>query len=104
MLIIEYEGEGMVTLKRKVALGVIGFSSLAIAIVLLKYPYYYWLGQEAYIPKSNPDAGYVLPKSQEAWIYFIFGVFFLVLSFIFLLAFRRTEPHRIPRLKEILTI
>lgn len=86
--------EGMVTLKRKVALGVIGFSSLAIAIVLLHYPYYYWLGQEAYIPKSNPDAGYVLPQSPEAWIYFIFGVFFLVFSFIILATFRRTETGR----------
>ena len=80
------------TSRRKMTLGVIGSLGFAVAFILLWCPYYYWLGPEAYIPKNNPDAGYAFPQTPEAWIYFVLGVFFLGLSFVAFVLFRRTEP------------
>ena len=79
-------------LRRKVTLGLVGSISLTVSFILLGCPYYYWLGREAYIPKNNPDAGYIIPQTPEAWTYYIFGVFFLGLSFVAFVLFRRTEP------------
>lgn len=80
-------------LKRKATFGIIGILSLITSGVLISFPYYYWLGREAYIPKSNPDLGFVLPKTPAAWGYFISGIFFLIVSIFTLLALRRTEPR-----------
>jgi hypothetical protein len=54
---------------------------VATFLFLLIFPYYY-LGSEAYIPKSNPDYGYFLPKSLEAWFFFVVAWAFFALSFI----------------------
>jgi len=43
-------------------------------------PYYYVLGRQAYIPKTNPDLGYFMPKSPEAWLFLIAALSFLALS------------------------
>jgi hypothetical protein len=40
--------------------------SLLFSVFLLIFPYYY-LGKDQYITKSNPSAGYFMPKSAEAW-------------------------------------
>lgn len=55
------------------ALGILGFLTGALGFFLLIFPYYL-LGREAYIPKSNPDMGYFLPKYLEAWILLILAI------------------------------
>ena len=63
-------------------LGIALFLSIVgTALFLLIFPYYF-LGREAYIPKGNPDFGYFLPKSLEAWFFLIAALSFLALSFI----------------------
>lgn len=61
-------------------LGIIGLLSGATAFFLLIFPYYYFLGRQAYIPKRNPDFGYFLPKSLEAWFFLILAISFLAFS------------------------
>jgi len=60
-------------------LGVITVLSFAASILLFIFPYYY-LGREQYIPKSNPDAGYFMPKSSEAWSFLILALILLALG------------------------
>jgi hypothetical protein len=79
-------------LRRKVIFGLIGSLSLILSFILIGGPYYYWLGQEHYAPKTNPDAGFVLPQTPEAWTYFVSGVLFLGVSVIAFVRFRQTEP------------
>lgn len=62
-------------------LGVISLLSGAAFFILLILPYYYFLGRQAYIPKANPDWGYYMPKSPEAWVFLIVALSFLSLSF-----------------------
>jgi hypothetical protein len=56
--------------------------SLGASIFLLVAPYQYFLGREHYIPKANPDLGYFLPKSFEAWFFLILALIFLGLFFV----------------------
>jgi len=85
---IKYIGEGMVTAR---VYGIIAILSFIIYMVLIICPYYFWLGREAYIPKSNPDWGYVSPKSLEAWIFYCVG-FFPLVYFGFSLSFMQARP------------
>ena len=43
----------------------------------LTFPYYFLLGDDYYVPKSNPAWGYLTPNTPEAW-------FFFALAFVFL--------------------
>jgi hypothetical protein len=61
-------------------LGVISLLSGAAFFILLTVPYYYFLGRQSYIPKANPDWGYYMPKSPEAWVLLIVALSFLALS------------------------
>jgi len=61
---------------------------LVTALFLLIFPYYY-LGREAYFPKSNPDYGYFMPKSLEAWFLFAVAWVLFALSFITLAVYTR---------------
>jgi hypothetical protein len=71
-------------------LGVISVSSFLTFFVLLILPYYYILGRQAYIPKTNPDWGYYMPNSPEAWLFLIIALSFLALALTALaLALRR---------------
>ncbi len=47
--------------------GLLFVFSLIACVVLLLGPYYYFLGQQQYVPKGNPDWGYILPRTVEAW-------------------------------------
>jgi uncharacterized membrane protein YpjA len=57
--------------------------------ILLMFPYYYILGRQAYIPKTNPDFGYFLPKSPEAWLFLTASLSFLGVSLTALVFFLR---------------
>lgn len=61
-------------------LGLVLALSFALSIFLIMFPYYYFLGVDHYIPKSNPALGYFMPKSPEAWFFLILGLFFLALG------------------------
>lgn len=70
--------------------GLIGLLSGATAFFLLIFPYYF-LGRQEYIPKSNPDLGYFLPKSPEAWFFLILALSLLALSFVTLAFYIRAK-------------
>jgi hypothetical protein len=55
----------------------VAFLNFGLFFFFLTYPYYYLLGTDYYVPKSNPAWGYFMPNSSEAW-------FFFVLAFVFL--------------------
>jgi hypothetical protein len=59
-------------------LGVISLLSGAAFFILLTVPYYYF--PQSYIPKANPDWGYYMPKSAEAWVVLVVALSFLGLS------------------------
>lgn len=59
-------------------LGVISLLSGAAFFILLTLPYYYF--PQSYIPKANPEYGYYMPKSPEAWVALIVALSFLGLS------------------------
>jgi hypothetical protein len=80
----------MKTLSTRTTLVIIVLLIVATALLLLIFPYYY-LGREVYIPKSNPDLGYFLPKSLEAWFFLIAALSFLALSFFTLAFYIRRE-------------
>jgi len=61
-------------------LGIVSLSSFLASFILLMLPYYYILGRQAYIPKTNPDLGYFMPKSPEAWLFLIVALSFLALA------------------------
>jgi hypothetical protein len=61
-------------------LGIVSLLSFLAFFLLLMLPYYYILGKQAYVPKTNPDLGYFMPKSPEAWLFLIAALSFLVLS------------------------
>lgn len=73
-------------------LGILGFLTGAFGLFLLIFPYYI-LGPEAYIPKSNPEMGYFLPKYLEAWIMLTLAVFLLLSSMILLAFYVRKHQH-----------
>jgi hypothetical protein len=52
------------------------------AFFILLVPYYYILGRQAYITKTNPDLGYFLPNSPEAWTFLGAALFFLTLAIV----------------------
>jgi hypothetical protein len=64
------------------------FSFIA-CVVLLMGPYYYFLGQQQYIPKGNPDLGYIMPRTVEAWLCLGFALTFLGLAFVAFAQFYR---------------
>ena len=68
-------------------LGILGILSGFAAFFLLVSPYYYFLGRTAYIPKTNPDFGYFLPKSLEAWFFLALALSLLTFSFVALVMF-----------------
>jgi NADH:ubiquinone oxidoreductase subunit 3 (subunit A) len=76
-------------------LGTISLLSGATFFFLLLFPYYYYPGRQAYIPKTNPDLGYFLPKSSEAWAFLILALAFLTLSIGALALFIRTKARQI---------
>jgi len=59
---------------------IVSLSSFSAFFILLTVPYYYILGRQAYITKTNPDLGYFLPNSPEAWTFLIAALCFLTLS------------------------
>jgi hypothetical protein len=59
-------------------LGVISLLSGAAFFILLTLPYYYF--PQSYIPKANPEYGYYMPKSPEAWVVLVVALSFLALS------------------------
>ena len=69
-------------------LGIFAIFNLAASIILITAPYYF-LGRQHYIPKSNPDLGYVLPNSFEAWFFLILALIFLGLFFVSFALFYR---------------
>jgi hypothetical protein len=75
-------------------LGIVSLLSGAIFFFLLVFPYYYLLGRQSYVPKSNPDFGYVIPKSPEAWFFLILALLFLAVSVISLGFFIRKGGGR----------
>jgi hypothetical protein len=48
---------------------------------------YYFLGRQEYIPKRNPDFGYFLPKSLEAWFFLVLALSLLAFSIVALALF-----------------
>lgn len=48
------------------SLGVLAFGVTLVSVFLLIFPYYY--SPQSYIPKDNPDLGYYMPNTLEAWI------------------------------------
>jgi uncharacterized protein YneF (UPF0154 family) len=80
----------MKTLPTRTTLAIIVLLIVATFLFLLIFPYYF-LGREAYIPKSNPDYGYFLPKSLEAWLFFAVAWAFFALSFVILAFYIRRK-------------
>jgi hypothetical protein len=70
------------------ALAIITIFNIIAFALLISVPYYY-LGRQQYIPKSNPDLGYFLPKSFEAWFLFILALLFFGLFWVTLVVFYR---------------
>lgn len=62
-------------------LGAIAALNFVLSCFFLLFPYYYYLGVEHYIPKTNPALGYFMPKSLEAWFFLILALIFLALCF-----------------------
>jgi hypothetical protein len=62
-------------------------------LFFLTAPYYFLLGAEQYIPKSNPAWGFFMPNSLGAW--FFFGLAFVFLAFwavtVMLLVWKRPD-------------
>ena len=76
-------------------LGILGFLTGFFGLFLLIFPYYF-LGPEAYIPKSNPDMGYFLPKYLEAWIMLLLALFLLTISMVALASYvRKRQPMQL---------
>jgi len=73
-------------------LKILGFLMGAFGLLLLIFPYYI-LGPEAYIPKSNPEMGYFLPKYLEAWIMLILALILLIFSMILLAIYVYRRQH-----------
>lgn len=48
------------------SIGMLAFGVTVLALFLLSFPYYY--SPQSYIPKNNPDLGYYMPNTLEAWI------------------------------------
>ncbi len=71
-------------------LGALTIFNISAFVFLIIAPYYYFLGKEQYIPKSNPDLGYFLPKTLEAWFFLILALVFFALFWVtFALFYRR---------------
>jgi len=70
-------------------LGILAIFNLAVSIFLILAPYYYFIGKQNYIPKSNPDLGYFMPKSFEAWFFLLLALIFLGLFFVTFVLFYR---------------
>jgi hypothetical protein len=51
----------------------------------LTVPYYFFLGAQHYIPKTNPAWGFFMPNSPEAWFFFILAFVFLAFSVVSLM-------------------
>ncbi|MEM2947290.1 MAG: hypothetical protein QXN96_03510 [Candidatus Bathyarchaeia archaeon] len=96
---------GMVAKMSIRTLGTLGFLMGAFGLFLLISPYYF-LEQEAYVPKSKPDMGYFLPKYLEAWIILTLAVFLLLSSMILLTFYirKRQHMHLAQRLLQIKTL
>jgi len=75
-------------------LGVVSLLSGVIFFFLLVFPCYYLLGRQSYVPKANPDFGYVIPKSPEAWFFLILALLFFAVSIISLAFFTRKAGGR----------
>lgn len=70
-------------------LSIITIFSITAFALLISVPYNY-LGRAQYTPKSNPDLGYFLPKSSEAWFFFILALLFFGLFWVtFAVLYRR---------------
>lgn len=74
-------------------LGIISLLSGATFFFFLAFPYYYYPGKQSYITKTNPDLGYFLPKSSEAWAFLILALAFLALSMAALAFFIRRKQY-----------
>jgi hypothetical protein len=58
---------------------------------------YYFLGEGQYFPKSNPNFGYSLPQTLEAWFFFVTALAFFALfwvTFVIWIRRARTEHPR----------
>jgi hypothetical protein len=75
-------------------LGIVSLLSGAIFFFFLVFPYYYLLGRQSYVPKANPDFGYVISKSPEAWFFLMLALLFLAVSIISLAFFIRKGGGR----------
>jgi len=76
-------------------LGVISLLSGVAFFILLILPYHYF--PQSYIPKANPEWGYYMPKSPEAWVVLIIALSFLALSigaFMFILKKQSEGPSQ----------
>jgi hypothetical protein len=66
--------------------------SFIAAILFLALPYYF-LGADAYYPKSIPILGYRMPRTGIAWFFHILALFFLGLFITIIIYLRRkTKP------------
>jgi hypothetical protein len=54
--------------------------SFILFFFFLTAPYYFLLGAEHYVPKSNPAWGYFMPNSAEAWFFFFLAFLFLAVA------------------------
>jgi uncharacterized membrane protein YhaH (DUF805 family) len=71
-------------------LGALTLFNISAFVFLILAPYYVFLGKEQYIPKSNPDLGYFMPKTAEAWFFLVLAlVFFALFWLTFALFYRR---------------
>jgi hypothetical protein len=70
-------------------LGILAIFNLVVSIFLILAPYYYFLGKQNCIPKGNPDLGYVLPNSFEAWFFLVLALIFIGLFFVTFTLFYR---------------
>lgn len=78
-------------------LGIVSLVSFLAFFILLMLPYYYILGRQAYIPKTNPDFGYFVPESPEAWLFLIVSLSFLggsLTALVFFLRRKQAEKAR----------
>jgi hypothetical protein len=68
------------------------FLNLILFFFFLTVPYYFLLGAEYYIPKSNPAWGYFMPNSPEAWFFFILAFVFLAFWAVTVILLMRKRP------------
>ena len=68
---------------------ILAIFNLVFSVFLISLLYYYFLGKQHYIPKSNPDLVFILPNSFEAWFFLILALIFLGSFFLTFILFYR---------------